>query len=163
MKKIAVAAVLLFVCGSLTAGASTQRYVAFTPLATDGYGIDMSEGHHPHKPLYVAFTRKDTWKFSGKIRREDQPKLEAVDFRRSVVVAVILDYAPQLCVESVTLKRVRVLTDRVDATAVVKQGSNCFWVPENAGTHFYSLGEFPRRFAPKRIRAGSLILRFIGP
>jgi hypothetical protein len=162
VRKITIIAVLALIAGgSIRAGASTERYVPFTPLGGGTEGIDMNEGHLTHKHLYVSFTKKGASRLMGMIGREDQARVAAVDFRRSVLVGVFLDYPlPEYCPERITLNRLRVHQRRVDAIAMVEMRRGCMGVPELVGTHVYALAEFPRRYALKRARAGNLFLRF---
>jgi hypothetical protein len=169
MRKHAVA-IALVVCAAVAARgeAAPQRYVPRTPLVNGGWGVDMSDSYPAHKPLYVVFSRAGADKLSalGLMRREDSDRVQAVDFRRSVVVGVFLFFPfPRYCPERLTIERVRVHTRRVDVTAKVEMPpeNSCMGIPELVGTSLYDVVEIPRRLVLKRTRARHLFLKYESP
>jgi hypothetical protein len=159
---LAGAIVAAFLGTALQAGAASQRYVPFTLVGGDLQTILMGQAHPPHRHLALVFTKAGSQKLLGLTTPEDQERARAVDFRRFVLVGVFLDYDfASYCPKSVSMRRLRIHDGRVDASVTVELRSSCAGSPEIAAAHLYSLAQFPRRFTPKRARAGNVDIRFV--
>ena len=148
MRVFVGAVALVLAAGSLGAGSGSQRYVPFTPVASDSYGVGMNKYDPRHGDIYVIVNRAGLNRVSGLVTAKDWRAMRRVNLRKSIVVAVFSDFGSggggDMCPKALTIQRLRVDRGQLDVKAEVKLGSACASIPEVSAAHVYSVAAVAR-------------------